>query len=161
MGSETGDDEDDNESNFFFYAGAVALVLLLGSLVGVMNSYRARNRTFGDDEEGKELTDIQSDWSTATLDMGAMPVLDGSSDGVPAVTVAASSEDGAEETGLEPATIQGTEVAIGSPDMAPVAASEPVFDAGLFPGWTPEVIQTYLDQGWTLEQLKNWYDQHS
>jgi hypothetical protein len=94
--------------------------------------------------------------------MGAMPVLDGSSDGVPtAVTVAASSEDGAVGTGLEPTTIQGTEGEVGSPDMAPVAASEPAFDSGLFPGWTPEVIQTYLDQGWTLEQLKNWYDQHS
>jgi hypothetical protein len=162
VGSGTGEDEEDNKSNFFFYAGAVALVLLLGSMVGVVNSYRARNRNYAEDEDDKGLTDIQGEWSTAALDFGAMPVLDGSADSTPATsTDTTSSEDDAVGTGLEPTTIQGTEVAIGSPVMAPVAAPAPTFDAGLFPGWTPEVIQTYLDQGWTLEQLKNWYDQHS
>ena len=36
-----------------------------------------------------------------------------------------------------------------------------IFDESLFPGWTEEVIQTYLDQGWSIEQLKEWYDEHS
>ena len=131
-------------------------------MVGVVNSYRARNRNYAEDEDDKELTDIQGEWSTAALDFGAMPVLDGSADSTPATsTDATSSEDDAVGTGLEPTTIQGTEVAVGSPDMAPVAASESAFDVGVFAGWTSEVIQTYLDQGWTLEQLKNWYDQHS
>ena len=36
-----------------------------------------------------------------------------------------------------------------------------IFDESLFPGWTEEVIQTYLDQGWSIDQLKEWYDEHS
>ncbi len=158
VGSGTGEDEEDNKSKFFFYAGAVALVLLLGSMVGVVNSYRARNRNYAEDEDDKELTDIQGEWSTAALDFGAMPVLDGSTDSTPATSAEATShEDGTKGDELVPTAQQGTEVAVG----APIAAPAPTFDAGLFPGWTPEVIQTYLDQGWTLEQLKNWYDQHS
>ena len=41
------------------------------------------------------------------------------------------------------------------------SAEEPSIDNSLFPGWTEDVIQTYIDQGWSIEQLKDWYDQHS
>jgi len=39
--------------------------------------------------------------------------------------------------------------------------SQPSIDMSLFPGWTAETVQTYLDQGWTQEQLKEWYDNAS
>ena len=41
------------------------------------------------------------------------------------------------------------------------ATVEPTIDTSLFPGWTEDVIQTYIDQGWSMKQLKEWYDQHS
>jgi hypothetical protein len=151
VGSGTDDGVEDSKSDFFFWGGAVALILLLGSLVGVVNSYLGRNRTIADGEDGKEFTDIQGDWSTASLDMTSMPVLDGSSDDI-------------QDSGMT-VTLDGSTEAVETQedvqDGMTVTSPAPVFDAGLFPGWTPEVIQTYLDQGWTLEQLKNWYDQHS
>ena len=38
---------------------------------------------------------------------------------------------------------------------------EASIDMSLFPGWTMETVQTYIDQGWTQEQLKEWYDNSS
>jgi len=116
-----------------------------------VNSYLGRNRTIADEDEGKEFSDTQSDWSSASLDMTTMPVLDGSTDDIQGGDMIVTL-DGSAETSEAQGNLQ---------DGTHVASPVPVFDAGLFPGWTPEVIQTYLDQGWTLEQLKNWYDQHS
>ncbi len=120
------DDEEENKSSFFMYIIIIAGIFLIGSLIGIVRSRNEYGRFEEGDDSGKDLTDVQTDWSAATLDASAAPVLDGS-----------------------------TQAATTAP------ATNLASDVDMFPGWTQEVIQTYLDQGWSLEQLKDWYDQHS
>ncbi|MCS5537013.1 MAG: hypothetical protein NZ770_02810, partial [Candidatus Poseidoniaceae archaeon] len=144
---ETNADDVDNSANFMMVIMIIAVILLTGSIGGILMSRRSNLEVVDDitlhAEMGGSL-EPTGDYTTPTLDATAIPVLDGTAgpvlDGTKDIPVL--------ETEAE---LEVTEI--------PSQASE--VDMSLFPGWGQDVVQAYMEQGWTVEQLKEWYEGNS